>query len=183
MRIRNSTLWAGSQLQSGVRARMTAMLPAARVVEPMATRAEAVLAGLDPEQREVGDHAPGPAVRARRGRHRQDPRHHLPDRLRRATRGLRPAAGARRDVHRPGGRRDAQPGCVTLGVGGVQARTFHAAALRQLRCFWPRLSAATCPSSSRQQGRAGRRGGRPAAARHRPGHRARPRPARSSGPR
>ncbi|MFC4949388.1 ATP-dependent DNA helicase UvrD2 [Pseudonocardia sp. GCM10023141] len=26
-----------------------------------------------------------------------------------------------------------------LGVGGVQARTFHAAALRQLRYFWPRV--------------------------------------------
>src|SRR5215467_3405016 len=25
------------------------------------------------------------------------------------------------------------------GVGGVQARTFHAAALRQLRYFWPRV--------------------------------------------
>ncbi len=28
----------------------------------------------------------------------------------------------------------------SLGVAGVQARTFHAAALRQLRYFWPRLS-------------------------------------------
>ena len=27
-----------------------------------------------------------------------------------------------------------------LGVGGVQARTFHAAALRQLRYFWPKVS-------------------------------------------
>ena len=27
-----------------------------------------------------------------------------------------------------------------LGVQGVQARTFHAAALRQLRYFWPRVS-------------------------------------------
>lgn len=27
----------------------------------------------------------------------------------------------------------------TLGVGGVQARTFHSAALRQLRYFWPRV--------------------------------------------
>ncbi|MDQ3904445.1 MAG: UvrD-helicase domain-containing protein, partial [Actinomycetota bacterium] len=26
-----------------------------------------------------------------------------------------------------------------LAVGGVQARTFHAAALRQLRYFWPRV--------------------------------------------
>ena len=27
-----------------------------------------------------------------------------------------------------------------LGVGGVQARTFHAAALRQLRYFWPKVT-------------------------------------------
>ena len=27
----------------------------------------------------------------------------------------------------------------TLGVAGVQARTFHAAALRQLRYFWPQV--------------------------------------------
>ena len=26
-----------------------------------------------------------------------------------------------------------------LGIGGVQARTFHAAALRQLRYFWPQV--------------------------------------------
>ncbi len=27
----------------------------------------------------------------------------------------------------------------TMGIGGVQARTFHAAALRQLRYFWPQV--------------------------------------------
>ncbi len=32
-----------------------------------------------------------------------------------------------------------------LGVDGVQARTFHAAALRQLRFFWPRLSGGEFP--------------------------------------
>jgi DNA helicase-2/ATP-dependent DNA helicase PcrA len=32
-----------------------------------------------------------------------------------------------------------------LGVQGVQARTFHAAALRQLRYFWPRVSDRTFP--------------------------------------
>ena len=29
---------------------------------------------------------------------------------------------------------------ATMGVGGVQARTFHAAALRQLRYFWPQVA-------------------------------------------
>jgi DNA helicase-2/ATP-dependent DNA helicase PcrA len=33
-----------------------------------------------------------------------------------------------------------------LGVGGVQARTFHAAALRQLRYFWPRVVGGQLPS-------------------------------------
>ena len=32
-----------------------------------------------------------------------------------------------------------------LGVGGVQARTFHAAALRQLRYFWPRYVGGELP--------------------------------------
>ena len=34
----------------------------------------------------------------------------------------------------------------TLGAGGVQARTFHSAALRQLQYFWPRLSAGARPT-------------------------------------
>jgi DNA helicase-2/ATP-dependent DNA helicase PcrA len=34
----------------------------------------------------------------------------------------------------------------TLGAGGIQARTFHSAALRQLQYFWPRLSAGARPT-------------------------------------
>jgi DNA helicase-2/ATP-dependent DNA helicase PcrA len=34
----------------------------------------------------------------------------------------------------------------SLGAGGVQARTFHSAALRQLQYFWPRLSAGARPT-------------------------------------
>ncbi|MDQ1705754.1 MAG: ATP-dependent helicase UvrD/PcrA, partial [Frankiaceae bacterium] len=33
-----------------------------------------------------------------------------------------------------------------LGVGGVQARTFHSAALRQLQYFWPRIAGGGRPS-------------------------------------
>jgi len=33
-----------------------------------------------------------------------------------------------------------------LGVGGVQARTFHSAALRQLQYFWPQLSSGARPT-------------------------------------
>jgi len=34
----------------------------------------------------------------------------------------------------------------SLGAGGIQARTFHSAALRQLQYFWPRLSAGARPT-------------------------------------
>lgn len=34
----------------------------------------------------------------------------------------------------------------TLGAGGVQARTFHAAALRQLRYFWPHVHGSELPA-------------------------------------
>src|SRR5690349_23897906 len=33
-----------------------------------------------------------------------------------------------------------------LGAGGVQARTFHSAALRQLRYFWPRVQGTELPT-------------------------------------
>src|SRR4051794_27945994 len=33
-----------------------------------------------------------------------------------------------------------------LGVGGVQARTFHSAALRQLQYFWPRIAGGGRPT-------------------------------------
>ena len=45
----------------------------------------------------------------------------------------------------------------TLGVGSVQARTFHAAALRQLRYFWPGCSAncgGSCSTTSFRRSRA-----------------------------
>nr|MDT0664811.1 AAA family ATPase [Micromonospora sp. DSM 115978] len=34
----------------------------------------------------------------------------------------------------------------TLGVSGVQARTFHAAALKQLSYFWPKVAGAALPN-------------------------------------
>ena len=34
----------------------------------------------------------------------------------------------------------------TLGASGVQARTFHSAALRQLRYFWPHVHGTELPS-------------------------------------
>ena len=99
---------------------------------------EAILAALDPEQRAAAEALHGPVVvlagagtgKTRAITHRiahgvatgeHDPRRCL------AVTFTTRAAGQMR------GR------LAALGVEGVQARTFHAAALRQLRFFWPRV--------------------------------------------
>ena len=106
---------------------------AARTRDP-----DQVLAGLDPEQREAATAISGPVVilagagtgKTRAITHRiayavlagaHDPRRTL------AVTFTARAAGELR--HR----------LSVLGVEGVQARTFHSAALRQLRYFWPRV--------------------------------------------
>ena len=98
-----------------------------------------LLRGLDPEQREVAVHAGGPLVvlagagtgKTRAITHRiayqaaigaTDPRRVL------ALTFTTKAAGEMRSRLR------------ALGTPSVQARTFHSAALRQLRFFWPRIS-------------------------------------------
>ena len=98
-----------------------------------------LLSGLDPEQREVAEHTGGPLMvlagagtgKTRAITHRiayqaaigaSDPRQVL------ALTFTTKAAGEMRSRLR------------SLGVPGVQARTFHSAALRQLRYFWPRMS-------------------------------------------
>ncbi|GAA4505921.1 ATP-dependent helicase [Brevibacterium yomogidense] len=103
------------------------------------TRGNALLTGLDPEQRAVAEHAGGPLVvlagagtgKTRAITHRiayqaatgvTDPRHVL------ALTFTTKAAGEMRSRLR------------ALGTPSVQARTFHSAALRQLRFFWPQIS-------------------------------------------
>ncbi|SOC55635.1 ATP-dependent DNA helicase, Rep family [Ornithinimicrobium cerasi] len=97
---------------------------------------DAVLAALDPEQREVAAHPNGPmAVLAGAGTGKTRAITHRiaygvasgayhPSRVLAVTFTAR-AAGEMRTRLRG------------LGVPGVQARTFHAAALRQLQFFWP----------------------------------------------
>ena len=51
-----------------------------------------------------------------------------------------------------------------LGVGNVQARTFHAAALRQLQFFWPQAVGGALPEPAGPQGADDRRGRPPAPA-------------------
>ena len=106
---------------------------------------ERVLAGLDDEQRAVAEALEGPVMvlagagtgKTRAITHRiahgvltgaHDPRRTL------AVTFTNRAAGELRTRLRH------------LGVDGVQARTFHAAALRQLRYFWPRVSDRAFPA-------------------------------------
>src|SRR4051794_3501180 len=101
--------------------------------------ADEVLAGLDPEQREVAEATRGPVcVLAGAGTGKTRAITHRiayavltgvvsPQRVLAVTFTTR-AAGELRGRLRQ------------LGAPGVQARTFHSAALRQLQYFWPRLS-------------------------------------------
>ena len=108
------------------------------MTRPTASRldADAILEGLDPEQREVAAHPRGPMVvlagagtgKTRAITHRiaygvATSAYH-PQRVLAVTFTAR-AAGEMRTRLR------------ALGVPAVQARTFHAAALRQLQYFWP----------------------------------------------
>src|SRR5699024_5926773 len=63
--------------------------------------------GRGPARRGPAAHRSG--VRPGRRRNRQDPRDHLPHRPRRGHRHVQPHQRARSDLHRPGGRADAQP--------------------------------------------------------------------------
>lgn len=111
---------------------------------PAHPSADAILDGLDPEQREVAANPTGPMVvlagagtgKTRAITHRiayavlsgaQQPQRTL------AVTFTARAAGEMRTRLRD------------LGVGGVQARTFHAAALRQLHYFWPQAIGGAAP--------------------------------------
>jgi DNA helicase-2/ATP-dependent DNA helicase PcrA len=109
------------------------------------TDPDAILEGLDPEQREVATALTGPVCvlagagtgKTRALTHRIAYGVHsgvyVPQQVLAVTFTAR-AAGEMRTRLR------------TLGVGGVQARTFHAAALRQLSYFWPQVVGGAPPS-------------------------------------
>ena len=63
----------------------------------------------------------------------------------------------------------------TLGVDGVQARTFHSAALRQARYFWPQVMDREFPEIHLEQAAVGGFGGEPLPSGYRPDDAARPR--------
>ncbi|MCQ4080253.1 ATP-dependent DNA helicase UvrD2 [Streptomyces sp. RB6PN25] len=106
--------------------------------------ADAVLDGLDPEQREVATSLHGPVcVLAGAGTGK--------------TRAIthRIAYGVRAGMLQPGNvlavtftaraAGEMRGRLRQLGAGGVQARTFHSAALRQLQYFWPRAVGGELP--------------------------------------
>ncbi|MEU8568481.1 ATP-dependent DNA helicase UvrD2 [Streptomyces pathocidini] len=106
--------------------------------------ADAVLAGLDPEQREVATALHGPVcVLAGAGTGK--------------TRAIthRIAYGVRAGILQPAtvlavtftarAAGEMRGRLRQLGAGGVQARTFHSAALRQLQYFWPRAVGGELP--------------------------------------
>ena len=111
---------------------------------PVHPGADAVLDALDPEQREVAAHPSGPmCVLAGAGTGKTRAITHRiaygvlsgvyqPQRVLAVTFTAR-AAGEMRTRLRD------------LGVGGVQARTFHAASLRQLHYFWPQAVGGASP--------------------------------------
>ena len=146
------------------------------------TRADAVLAALDDEQRAAAQAVSGPVCilagagtgKTRTITHRIAYGVHtgvyVPEQVLAVTFTAR-AAGEMR------GR------LAGLDVGGVQARTFHAAALRQLRYFAPRVLGGADARAGREQAPAGGRGRVPVAAVAPTGPACATWPARSSGPR
>jgi len=106
---------------------------------------ERILGGLDAEQREVASNLTGPMCvlagagtgKTRAITHRIAYGVHSgvysPQRLLAVTFTARAAAEMRSRLH-------------DLGVGNVQARTFHAAALRQLQFFWPQAIGGALPN-------------------------------------
>ncbi|HEV7194714.1 MAG TPA: ATP-dependent helicase, partial [Pedococcus sp.] len=117
---------------------------------PVHASADDVLAALDPEQREVAAHPLGPMCvlagagtgKTRAITHRIAYGVHSgayqPQRVLAVTFTAR-AAGEMRTRLRD------------LAVGGVQARTFHAAALRQLHFFWPQSVGGAAPEVMSQK--------------------------------
>ncbi|MFJ2175285.1 ATP-dependent DNA helicase UvrD2 [Streptomyces sp. NPDC087851] len=106
--------------------------------------ADAVLDGLDPEQREVATALHGPVcvlAGAGTGKTRA-----ITHRIAYGVRAgiLQPASVlAVTFTNRAAG--EMRGRLRQLGAGGVQARTFHAAALRQLQFFWPKAVGGTLP--------------------------------------
>ncbi|MGN9846624.1 ATP-dependent DNA helicase UvrD2 [Nonomuraea sp. H19] len=104
-----------------------------------------VLAGLDPEQREVAEAVRGPVcvlAGAGTGKTRA-----ITHRIAHAVRsGVVDAQSVLAVTFTTRAAGELRQRLRALGAPGVQARTFHAAALRQLTYFWPRVIGGEAPS-------------------------------------
>ncbi|MBO8198976.1 ATP-dependent DNA helicase UvrD2 [Streptomyces smyrnaeus] len=105
---------------------------------------DAVLEGLDPEQREVATALHGPVcvlAGAGTGKTRA-----ITHRIAYGVRaGILPPAGVLAVTFTQRAAGEMRGRLRQLGVQGVQARTFHSAALRQLQFFWPRAVGGELP--------------------------------------
>jgi DNA helicase-2/ATP-dependent DNA helicase PcrA len=110
----------------------------------MPDSADAVLDGLDPEQRAVATALRGPVcvlAGAGTGKTRA-----ITHRIAYGVRaGILPPAGVLAVTFTARAAGEMRGRLRQLGAGGVQARTFHAAALRQLQYFWPRAIGGEMP--------------------------------------
>ncbi|MFC4493596.1 ATP-dependent DNA helicase UvrD2 [Streptomyces ovatisporus] len=106
--------------------------------------ADAVLEGLDPEQREVATALHGPVcvlAGAGTGKTRA-----ITHRIAYGVRaGILPPAGVLAVTFTSRAAGEMRGRLRQLGASGVQARTFHSAALRQLQFFWPRAVGGELP--------------------------------------
>ncbi|MDG4865101.1 ATP-dependent helicase, partial [Streptomyces sp. T-3] len=106
--------------------------------------ADAVLAGLDPEQRAVATALQGPVcvlAGAGTGKTRA-----ITHRIAYGVRaGILPPAGVLAVTFTNRAAGEMRGRLRQLGVNGVQARTFHSAALRQLQYFWPKAVGGPLP--------------------------------------
>ena len=113
-------------------------LPAAGTWDTASVTPDDVLASLDPEQREAASAVRGPVcilAGAGTGKTRT-----ITHRAAYAVlSGAVPASSLLAVTFTARAAGEMRTRLRLLGVGGVQARTFHAAALRQLQYFWPRV--------------------------------------------
>ena len=145
--------------------------------------AEEVLAGLDPEQREVAEAVRGPGLRAGRRGHRQDPGDHAPDRVRRAHRrrsSPQQVLAVTFTTRAAGEMRGRLRQLGAAGRAGADVPRRRAAAAALLLAAGRRRRAAP---AGRVQARPGRRGGRAPAGCRSAARSCATSPPRSSGPR
>ena len=115
-------------------------------VPRLAPGADELLDALDPEQREVALGAARTGAGAGRRRHRQDPRDHAPDRLRRRLRGLQPHTRCSRSPSPPAPPARCAPGCAASVPAACRPARSTPPRCGRPASSGPGCTAASCPS-------------------------------------